>query len=313
MSHPELMEIHSAHIHSHHNMAVFFSPTDDDELVVNSEFHNYYLSLIVNNRNEMTAKVAFRYTKTMNINSVMKYRNTNGQFVTADIQPESKEIQVAGFYDCFIVKPEGAIDQELIDRFKVVEEENKSKKLLQTNSFQNYGRTGTNLNSNYGKKDENWSYQAGYGWTPGSQPNLFDDVKDQRTSGRRVKKDHKQNQNHKSNVKTFSKEIGRIDAKLSSFLSKLIALDHLNEDSLTITMRNVNQKINTAHARLIYGESLSDRLEEFYLGTYPEDPHFQMIETRVISGIEFIMDIYKSTYPLLVDEIIDSVLETQIK
>lgn len=50
------------HIHSHHSMGVFFSGTDMEELHDNSEFHNYYLSLIVNNDMDFKAKVAFRGT-----------------------------------------------------------------------------------------------------------------------------------------------------------------------------------------------------------------------------------------------------------
>jgi hypothetical protein len=41
-------------------MKSYFSGTDMSELNDNSEFHNYYLSLIVNNFEEMVAKVAFR-------------------------------------------------------------------------------------------------------------------------------------------------------------------------------------------------------------------------------------------------------------
>lgn len=47
------------HIHSHHSMAVFFSGTDNGELVDNADNHNIYLSLIVNNFMDMTAKIAF--------------------------------------------------------------------------------------------------------------------------------------------------------------------------------------------------------------------------------------------------------------
>jgi hypothetical protein len=50
------------HIHSHHSMRVFFSGTDTDEIYDNSEFHNYYLSLIVNNFMDREAKIAFRGT-----------------------------------------------------------------------------------------------------------------------------------------------------------------------------------------------------------------------------------------------------------
>lgn len=47
------------HIHSHNTMAVFFSGTDTDELHDNVSNHNFYLSLIVNNFMDMTAKLAY--------------------------------------------------------------------------------------------------------------------------------------------------------------------------------------------------------------------------------------------------------------
>lgn len=47
------------HIHSHNTMGVFFSGTDNDELHDNVGNHNFYLSLIVNNYMEMTAKLAY--------------------------------------------------------------------------------------------------------------------------------------------------------------------------------------------------------------------------------------------------------------
>lgn len=45
------------HIHSHNNMGVFFSGTDESELKSNAENHNFYLSVIVNNKHEIIAKV----------------------------------------------------------------------------------------------------------------------------------------------------------------------------------------------------------------------------------------------------------------
>ena len=48
------------HVHSHNNMKTFFSSTDMAELNDNSEHHNFYLSLIVNNKMSMTAKIAQR-------------------------------------------------------------------------------------------------------------------------------------------------------------------------------------------------------------------------------------------------------------
>jgi hypothetical protein len=40
-------------------MAVFFSGTDNEELTDNAPNYNYYLSLIVNNKNEYCARIAF--------------------------------------------------------------------------------------------------------------------------------------------------------------------------------------------------------------------------------------------------------------
>lgn len=44
-------------IHTHHNMATFFSGTDTDELVSNAGSHNFYLSLIVNHKSDFCAKI----------------------------------------------------------------------------------------------------------------------------------------------------------------------------------------------------------------------------------------------------------------
>jgi hypothetical protein len=59
MEKPELMDWSMSHIHSHNNMAVFFSGTDNEELTDNAPNYNYYLSLIVNNKNEYCARIAF--------------------------------------------------------------------------------------------------------------------------------------------------------------------------------------------------------------------------------------------------------------
>ena len=58
-AHPELMKKKQAQVHSHNNMGSFFSGTDDDELRTNSMNYNYYVSLIVNNKLDFCAKVAF--------------------------------------------------------------------------------------------------------------------------------------------------------------------------------------------------------------------------------------------------------------
>jgi len=45
-------------IHSHNNMEVFYSGTDEEELRTNSKAHNFYLSVVVNNRMSIIGRVA---------------------------------------------------------------------------------------------------------------------------------------------------------------------------------------------------------------------------------------------------------------
>ena len=70
MDKPEAMEWHMGHIHSHHSMRVFFSGTDMEELHDNSEGHNFYLSLIVNNYMDFMAKIGFRASIDSNLKDI---------------------------------------------------------------------------------------------------------------------------------------------------------------------------------------------------------------------------------------------------
>jgi hypothetical protein len=89
-------------IHSHHNMETYFSGTDKSELNDSSEFHNYYLSLIVNNRGDYTAKVAFR-------GSVAEYgcKNEKGEDWALKL---ANPRQVLFTFDCLITTPKDLID-----------------------------------------------------------------------------------------------------------------------------------------------------------------------------------------------------------
>lgn len=59
MNKPERLDWKSGLIHSHNNMGVFFSGTDEKELATNAKAHNYYLSVVVNNRLDIIGKIGF--------------------------------------------------------------------------------------------------------------------------------------------------------------------------------------------------------------------------------------------------------------
>lgn len=57
MDDKDLLDAMTGHIHSHNTMATFFSGTDLTELESHAKNHNFYLSLIVNNKLDCTAKI----------------------------------------------------------------------------------------------------------------------------------------------------------------------------------------------------------------------------------------------------------------
>lgn len=98
MDNMEALDWHVGHIHSHNTIDVFFSSTDWSELNDNCPGFNFYLSLIVNNFMDMTAKIAFTADPTGYIckdeegkDYQMKLTSGNSRFMFV--------------YDCRIFKP----------------------------------------------------------------------------------------------------------------------------------------------------------------------------------------------------------------
>lgn len=73
--HPELMEagIYQGLIHSHNNMATFFSGTDTSTLLAEGSDMNHFVSLIVNNAGKYTAGITRRAKVKQTINEEFSY------------------------------------------------------------------------------------------------------------------------------------------------------------------------------------------------------------------------------------------------
>lgn len=141
MEHPESMQWQRHLIHSHNNMSVFFSGTDRDEINENSEFYNYYISLIVNNKEEMCAKIAFRGKTKEEVKRSVSYKGDNGKdktFTTTTLL----EKEVVYIYNCDVVKPE----QKLVDEYYknrvnfIIEEAAKKKVMTETNKYTTFAQ-----------------------------------------------------------------------------------------------------------------------------------------------------------------------------
>lgn len=135
-----------------HSMQTFFSGTDTDEINENSEFHNYYLSLIVNNFMDRVAKIAFRgEIPTQEFN--YQARDEDGEFypLPASARARSKVFVL----DCAIEVADASID--VPDAFKertaeiITAKDEKEQKIITVGNY-------------FGKKDDEAPFvQRGYG------------------------------------------------------------------------------------------------------------------------------------------------------
>lgn len=129
-------EYRIGHIHSHNTMETYFSGTDMSELNDNSEHHNYYLSLIVNNFMEMTAKIAYR-AEIAGFSYVAE--DENGDTYSEDICLEKTVMMT---YNCNISIPQRELNvsDDFMTKVKVIKTKKKpSVKSPMKSSFNNYG------------------------------------------------------------------------------------------------------------------------------------------------------------------------------
>jgi len=131
MDNPKTLAWKIGMIHSHHHMKAYFSPTDMSELNDNTEFHNYYLSLVVNNHGALVAKVAFRG----NINGY-GCKDETGEDWTLRL---SKERQAMFTFDCDVKSPKvlTKVPKDFAKRTKeIIEEANVKARAYKTKAQQ---------------------------------------------------------------------------------------------------------------------------------------------------------------------------------
>lgn len=101
MAHPESLEWEVGNCHSHNNMQTFFSSTDMNDLQENSLSNNYYLSLIVNNNLDATAKISFVGEQEIKQNTVKSFFGDNGKLYKFNTKEVKKE-KVLFVYNCTV-------------------------------------------------------------------------------------------------------------------------------------------------------------------------------------------------------------------
>ena len=174
VDHPELLEegIYQGLIHSHNNMATFFSGTDTATLSAEGNDMAHFVSLIVNNAGKYTAGITRKYKCVQTVSEKYTYPTWNGEVregvETFDIEEEKLE-----WFNLDIVFEDATDDfeTEMMERIKEIKE---AKKKVVTPMYggRNYPQYG-----NYGKAitptkevgstfpmDEDKYYEEKRGW-----------------------------------------------------------------------------------------------------------------------------------------------------
>ncbi len=125
--HPELLNCQMGLIHSHNNMATFFSGTDTATLREEGNDRNHFVSLIVNNAGTYTAAITRKFTEKKVINSTFVYRTFEDieKTDTRTIEVEEETI----VYNMLDIIKEGEITEpflEISERLEAIKK-NKAK------------------------------------------------------------------------------------------------------------------------------------------------------------------------------------------
>jgi proteasome lid subunit RPN8/RPN11 len=273
---PQYLDMKKGHIHSHNNMGVFFSNTDNKELIDNSEFHNFYLSLIVNNFNDMTAKVAFRASTKHSITSTFTFNDSTGAKRSRNLE-ETKEELSFFYYDCEI-DSSPLLSEEFLKRVVEIEKENKEKQKVSKQRMRPYEVV-----------------------LPSSkaiiQQHLYPGKKEEPPKKRLPKGSKKE----KSSL---------LDNECYSFLSKLLTQDYGNEENLALILEQLTVETESPKQFYSYLNTIEESLMNFYRNSFPEDAACKNFSAIMIK-CEITLE--KDFYPIcpqLIEEICEILTKT---
>lgn len=104
-------------IHSHNSFSVFFSGTDEEELIENAPLHNFYLSLIVNNNMDFEARVAISAKTNSEVDLDYTALDEEGNPFKMETSKSILKNSKTFYYDCEIVPEEAeALDLDIFTR-----------------------------------------------------------------------------------------------------------------------------------------------------------------------------------------------------
>ena len=173
VDHPELLEegIYQGLIHSHNNMATFFSGTDTATLSAEGNDMAHFVSLIVNNAGKYTAGITRKYKCVQTVSEKYTYPTWNGEVregvETFDIEEEKLE-----WFNLDIVFEDATDDfeTEMMERIKEIKESKKKAIPVYKSGYPQYGNYGNNIaptkgvGSTFPMDKEEYYGEEGRGW-----------------------------------------------------------------------------------------------------------------------------------------------------
>lgn len=266
---PEAMNYKIAHIHSHNNMNSFFSSTDNDELKDNAKNYNYYLSLIVNNKMDMVAKLAMAGKSTQ----ILTLKDNNGLLFNLNTKEKSiiGTINVNVFpFDENLTEIEKRV-KELKDKEKEKEEERRKSFDYSRNTsiYNRYEPIGYNYNTPYN------SYQQ----------NLFDNTNNQSKiiSSNDTVFPYNINLMKYKNINELKKKLPNesIELLIKKMINSLIETDKIKEDlnlndflsmadNTIYIIKNIEQDVFDDILDLddFYMDKLSENVDDIFIELY---------------------------------------------
>lgn len=288
MANPEARGMKKGHIHSHNNMGVFFSNTDNEELGDNCGFHNFYLSLIVNNKNDMCAKIAFKAKIKSVVNSTLTYKNQDGKDTDKTMTSE-KETESILVYKCKVSVPQGGVVEDTFkSRFQELRTIKKKK--------EEDKKASDAANK---QKQEGKGLAGGRNWEQGG---LFDDVKG-KTSYSIPKED-----SYKSRGLGVVGSVNKSSTRVYSMLARIIAQDPSYEGSIGSILEKIDDQFydfdgiiaSKAEAASTYFEDIERNALDFYIDAFPEDRNLLAFEGTMEECVEILERCHDTRFPELV-------------
>ena len=150
-------QVKIGHCHSHNNMAVFFSGTDQSELHDNAPNHNVYLSLIVNNKGDYDCRLA--YIGEAGTTVTVECLNVDGTPITFSSGTAKKEVLV--WHDCEVIEEVTTepVPKAYMDRITALDRSKPNYPVYNYPTKFSIGRTNTHYNP-YGYDEEDLAVET---------------------------------------------------------------------------------------------------------------------------------------------------------